>query len=491
MKPVRNLLHPYQEPSPPRPGDGNSPSGAAGAAGNASNRSTARGESRSTRLSHDQDVCPICHGRGFLTFDVPPGDPNFSKAVPCRCTEARLVAERARTLQSVSNIGQLGRMTFEAFRSDGVGLSESARFNLHTAYDLAQEFAQDPRGWLVITGNYGCGKTHLAAAIANHRLSLGHPAMFVVVPDLLDHLRATYAPTSTVTYDERFDSIRESPLLVLDDLGAHNSTPWAQEKLFQILNHRYNSRLPTVITTNQRLEELDPRLLSRLVDPDLSRVYGIVAPDYRQPGAERNQGSSINSWALHSDQGFENFSLREHDLTAEERKNLQQTLNAARSYAENPQGWFVLTGPYGCGKTHLAAAIANEQISHGRPAPVLVVVPDLLDHLRATFSPNSNITLDKAFEQVRTAQLLVLDDLGTESATPWAREKLFQLLNHRYVARLATVITTALGIDKIDERLRTRMLDTSRCKVQVILAPALRGHAQTTATPKPRRRAEP
>ena len=48
----------------------------------------------------------------------------------------------------------------------------------------------------MLLGGYGCGKTHLAAAIANFRLALGHPVLFVVVPDLLDHLRATYAPNS-------------------------------------------------------------------------------------------------------------------------------------------------------------------------------------------------------------------------------------------------------------------------------------------------------
>jgi DNA replication protein DnaC len=427
-------------------------------------------------LAAPEEPCPICKGRGFLTLDVPPGHPDFSKLVPCRCTEARIAAERTQSLRNISNIGALSRMTFDSFMPDGVGLSEGVRFNLREAYDRSLGFARDPQGWLVLLGSYGSGKTHLAAAIANYRIGLGHAVLFVVVPDLLDYLRATFGPSSETALDERLDAIREIPLLVLDDLGAHNSTPWAQEKLFQILNHRYNGRLPTVITSNQRLEELDPRITSRLVDLDLSQVYEIEARDFRASGAERS-GSSLSALSLHCDQTFESFSMRstDPDLQSSERENLRRAVALARAFADKPAGWLVLTGTFGCGKTHLAAAIANFQVAIDRSTPMFVVVPDLLDHLRATFSPTSSITLDRLFDQVKSAPLLVLDDLGTESATPWAREKLFQLLNHRYAARLPTVITTSTEIDKIDGRLRSRMLDASRCTVFPILAPSYRG----------------
>lgn len=433
--------------------------------------------------SREDEVCPICKGMGYLAYDVPYGDPNFGKVVPCRCTQARLVNERVRALHEASNLGALARMTFDSFLPDGVGLSEITRFNLREAYELSLKFAREPKGWIVLLGGYGCGKTHLAAAIVNYRIALGHPVLFVVVPDLLDYLRATYAPTSSIGFDERMEAVRETPLLVLDDLGAHSSTPWAQEKLFQILNHRYNGRLPTVITTNQRLEELDPRVTSRLVDPDLSQVYEILAPDYRQPGAERG-ASSLSTLSLHGDQTFDSLSMRSTELPASDRENFRRAVTLARAYAESPSGWLVLTGGYGCGKTHLAAAVANYQVTAGRALPVFVVVPDLLDHLRATFSPTSNTTLDRLFEQVKSASLLVLDDLGTESATPWAREKLFQLLNHRYVARLPTIITTSNSIDQTEPRLRSRMLDSRRCTVFAIDASSYRGGPEQRAEKK-------
>jgi DNA replication protein DnaC len=129
-------------------------------------------------------------------------------------------------------------------------------------------------------GGYGCGKTHLAAAIGNYRKALGEEPIFVVVPDLLDHLRAAFNPNSPVSYDRRFEEVRTAPLLILDDLGTQSATPWAREKLYQILNYRYNARLPTVITTAQSLKEIDERVRSRMLDKRLCTIYAITAPAY-------------------------------------------------------------------------------------------------------------------------------------------------------------------------------------------------------------------
>jgi DNA replication protein DnaC len=277
-----------------------------------------------------------------------------------------------------------------------------------------------------------------------------------------------------MSFEDRFEEIREIPLLILDDFGTQNATAWAQEKIFQIINHRYINQLPTVVTSNMLIDDFEGRVRSRIQDPNLVTVVKILAPDYRNPTDDTGH-PELSSLALHSRQTFGNWSMRKNERISQDGlKDLKNAFEAARDFAEHPRGWLLLTGPYGCGKTHLAAAIGNYQASMGFP-PLMVSVPDLLDHLRATFSPNSTVSLDRRFEEVRTSRLLILDDLGTQSATPWAREKIYQLFNYRYNAELPTVITTSSKSEELDPRLNSRMQDTRLCQVVVIPVPAYRG----------------
>ena len=310
----------------------------------------------------------------------------------------------------------------------------------------------------------------------------------MVVPDLLDYLRTTYSPNSDISFDNLFEQVRTTPLLILDDLGTQSSTAWAQEKLFQLLNHRYNAQLPTVITSNQRMEDLDPRLRSRLLDVNLVMHFPIHAPDFRA-GMNPAQ-SDLSTLNFHNDQRFESFKTNRSDLDADERTNLQEVHQICRRFAEKPHGWLILAGTYGSGKTHLAASIANYQMEHAGHDVMLIVTPDLLDHLRATYSPQSTVSFDRRFEDIKTVPMLILDDLGTESASAWAKEKLFQLLNYRYQAMLPTVITTTATPDEIDPWLRTRMFDLERCQFCGLIVPGYRGSGsqqQTTRTRRVRR----
>lgn len=432
-------------------------------------------ENMPTSLSPDpnaEGVCRICGGEsrceglGVVRYDVPVGDPRFGKLFRCPHFPVEQDTERQERLRRLSNLDAYAEKTFDNFTVDLPTLKPSERTSLEMALSASRQFAEAPAGWLILEGSYGCGKTHLAAAVGNERLRHGDAVLFVTVPDLLDHLRSTYGPSSEVSYDETFDRIRNSPFLVLDDLGAENSSSWAQEKLFQLLNHRHSHHLVTVITTNIDLDRLDPRVRSRMLDNNLVKTCKITAPDYRT--YRPNQHNQLSSLSLYSDMTFETFDVR-RKLTAEERPNLERALEVAANYAQAPQGWLLFTGPHGCGKTHLAAAIAHYQLGQGTDVTFLTV-PDLLDYLRMTFNPNAPVSFDQRFQMVRDAPLLVLDDLNLEGSS-WAKEKLFQILDYRYVSRKPTVMTTSKILDDLDARIRSRLIDRRRCVIFAITGP--------------------
>jgi DNA replication protein DnaC len=443
-------------------------------------------ESRTYDLPGDPD-CPICHGVGYFRLDMPLGHPDFGKLQICTCRQGQVSQHIHQRLFALSNLESLSHLTFENFKPRGhVGLRPAQADSLELAYNQALQFAQKLDGWLLLQGDYGCGKTHLAAAIANFAVNMGVPTLFLTVPDLLDSLRFAYDDPEA-TFEQRFDDIRDAAFLVMDDFGTQNATGWAREKLFQILNYRYINRLPLVVTTNLLIEEIEDRIRSRLEDPQLVTCVRMRSPDYRQPTNEIGRDEFSSLTLLHK-LTFATFDLRKGEgLPLDHIESLKRGLEAAREFAEKPRGWLVITGPYGCGKTHLAAAIANYRVDMGH-LPIFVSVPDLLDHLRATFGPHSNVTLDHRFEEIRTAPLLILDDLGTQSITPWSREKVYQLINYRYLAELPTVITTPEFKDEMDARLLSRMQDSRLSRIIALTAPSYRGVTRQAAPKRGRGR---
>ena len=410
-----------------------------------------------------------------MRADVPVGHPRFGRLEICICRQRDVSQQVREHLYSLSHLDELKELTFKTFQPRGkVGLGEKQANSLEMAFNQANHYARNLSGWLLLQGGYGCGKTHLAAAIANFAVGMGVPTLFLTVPDLLDMLRFSYDSEDT-TFEDRFNEIRNASLLVLDDFGTQNATGWAQEKLFQIINYRYINKLPLVVTTNLSLDEIEPRFRSRLSDRELVSEVRINAPDYRRPLDDTGH-PELSSLSLMTRKTFGSFEDRTSEgLQPDEIKSMQKALKAAHAFAEKPKGWLVFMGGYGSGKTHLAAAIANYRAGLGDP-PLFIMVPDLLDHLRATFSPNSSVAFDRRFDEIRMAPLLILDDLGTQSMTPWVREKLYQLFNYRYNAELPTVITTSDSLDEMDPRIRSRLLDGKLCSIYAITVPGYHGN---------------
>ena len=176
-----------------------------------------------------------------------------------------------------------------------------------------------------------------------HRTASG-PTFFIVAADLLDHLRATFSPDSPVTYDDLFEQVRNVPLLVLDDLGAQSASPWAQEKLFQVINHRYNNALPTVITVRGPVQRLDETLRTRFEGGNgFSKVLQLGHFNNRLDLSIGEVPAEMLARMT-----FENFDLRGgKGAGPKDRSTLDGAMRAAQSFGAAPEGWLLLTGPRG------------------------------------------------------------------------------------------------------------------------------------------------
>lgn len=244
------------------------------------------------------EVCPHCGRLLYHYGGILPGSREvyvwFQDAERCDCAAAvteRAEQERRREMEAVERARRaeqerLGRRIEKLVRDSGLG----GRFQGRTferfqvteynrrAYNAARRYAerfremlptrddigrlQPPekeRNGLFITGTQGTGKTHLAAAIANELMGSGTPVICMTMIDLLGRIRETYSRTG-VTEAEVLGIYRDVPLLIIDDMGTEQPTVWGLAQIFSIVNARYESYMPVVVTTNYSGGELIRRM---------------------------------------------------------------------------------------------------------------------------------------------------------------------------------------------------------------------------------------
>lgn len=219
-------------------------------------------------------TCDLCGDRGVIL--------QGEVAVPCSCGRQKAIARLFRNSglpQKLINCS-LADFNFKYYARNcldmdkGVSYYEIAQAAFQAAKKFISSFLQDPHtDGLMFAGQVGSGKTFLACSIANALLKKGKVVLFVVVPDLLDQIRSTYDGVryaSDITEYDLVDAARQVPLLILDDLGAHNYTEWSRNKIYSIINYRLNHCLPIVVTTNITPEDLEEylgeRTTSRLLE---------------------------------------------------------------------------------------------------------------------------------------------------------------------------------------------------------------------------------
>jgi DNA replication protein DnaC len=236
-----------------------------------------------------QSVCAKCGGTGWIIVERT----NISGAEPCDCR----AQGRAERLEERAQIPPLYRgASFENFKADGVYAQELRRV-MTAVLTYVNEFPLGPFPGLLLIGDTGVGKTHLAVAALRRIMQKGFEGLFNDYKTLLDRIRAGYDSTSNSADKEAYRGALDAEVLLLDDLGAHRITDWVQDTVTSIITHRCNNKKPLIATTNlpetamqtaggvtdyrrTLVDYIGPRAHSRLFE--MCRVIRVSASDYRK-----------------------------------------------------------------------------------------------------------------------------------------------------------------------------------------------------------------
>ncbi len=190
--------------------------------------------------------------------------------IPCKCQQEaydkeQKELERQEFRKEVDKLKSAGLQDKELrqynFSNDN-GINPEIR-HAHTYVEHWQEMKGNNTG-LLLWGDVGTGKSFIAGCIANALLEQCVPVMMTNFARILNALTGMYSEDRNAY----IDSLNRYDLLILDDLGMERTSEFAQEQVFHVIDSRYRSGKPLIVTTNLSLEELSN-------NPDLAkrRIY--------------------------------------------------------------------------------------------------------------------------------------------------------------------------------------------------------------------------
>jgi len=181
----------------------------------------------------------------------------------------KLMAEKKqqRVAEIMQNSGLKSRFKKRTFATFVVTTENTLAYQ--KALEFAENFEKQGKG-LLFTGNIGTGKTHLAAAIANHLMQNLYTVIFGNITDIISRIYDTYDKSSDVSTMEIIQYLTSVDLLIIDDLGKEHTSENVRTLLYQIINALYEDEKLVVITTNlsgkELSEKIGPATVSRITE---------------------------------------------------------------------------------------------------------------------------------------------------------------------------------------------------------------------------------
>jgi len=211
-------------------------------------------------------ICSRCKGLSFCPYDIKGlkkqavVEDNLIKFVYCKCHYKEKYDDERSYLKNV-NIYKMPKeireATFRNIYKDDSNRLETIKY-LKGFYD---QYEKDKHiKGLYLYGNFGCGKTYLISALFNELAKKNISSTIIYFPEFLRSLKASFGNVED-NYEERFDEVKESKLLLLDDIGAEKLSDWARDEVLGvILQYRMEEHLPTFFTSNLSIKELEDHL---------------------------------------------------------------------------------------------------------------------------------------------------------------------------------------------------------------------------------------
>lgn len=153
---------------------------------------------------------------------------------------------------------------FDNYRIDGVDQADIVSKIIAYASDFSE--ARRRGTCLIMSGINGTGKSHLAVAVVESVVNQGYTALFVSALEALRSITSCYSSSSKTTQEDAYLKLSAPDLLVLDDIGTENHTDSTVQIIYEIIYSRYHANKPTIITTNDKIAELNVLIGERTVD---------------------------------------------------------------------------------------------------------------------------------------------------------------------------------------------------------------------------------